>query len=77
MHTIAEVAEDIFRVNCALPDSPVTFSFFVIRDEEPALVETGFGALFDGAITAVRSIVDPRPSGTSSSRTSRATRAVR
>jgi flavorubredoxin len=59
MHTIAEVAEDIFRVNCALPDRPVTFSFFVIRDEEPALVETGFAALFDGAITAVRSIVDP------------------
>ena len=46
MHTIAEVAEDIFRVNCALPDRPVTFSFFVIRDEEPALVETGFAALF-------------------------------
>ena len=59
MHTITEVAEDIYRVNAAVPDSPVTFSFFVIRDEEPALVETGFSALFDDAVTAVRSIVDP------------------
>jgi len=60
MHTIDEVAEDIYRVNAVLPDSPVSYSFFVVRDEEPALVETGFAALFEDAITAVRSIVDPR-----------------
>ncbi|HEX3607059.1 MAG TPA: FprA family A-type flavoprotein [Candidatus Dormibacteraeota bacterium] len=59
MHTVTEVAEDIFRVNAALPDSPVTYSFFVIRDEEPALVETGFNGLFDLALDAVRTILDP------------------
>ena len=32
--TIAEVAEHIYRVNAELPYSPVTFSFFLIRDEE-------------------------------------------
>lgn len=59
MTTISEVAEDIYRVNVAVPDSPVTFSFFVIRDEEPALVETGFAGFFEETVTAVRSIVDP------------------
>ena len=37
-------------MNAALPGSPVTYSFFVVRDEEPALVETGFAALFDDFI---------------------------
>lgn len=60
MATVAEVADDIFRINLAIPDQPITVSFFVIRDEEPALVETGFGSAFEDTLEAVRSIVDPR-----------------
>lgn len=41
MADVAEVADDIFRVNLPMaPDFDV--SFFVIRDEAPTLVETGF-----------------------------------
>lgn len=59
MATIAEVAPDVFRVNIEVPQSPVTFSFFVIRDEQPALVETGFGRMFGESLEAVKKIVDP------------------
>lgn len=59
MATVDEVAEDIFRVNFATPDLPITYSFFVVRDEEPALIETGFSATFGDSLEAVRSVVDP------------------
>jgi len=59
MATVAEIAEDIFRINVELPGSPVTYSFFVIRDEQPALVETGFAATFGDTVEAVRQVVDP------------------
>lgn len=57
--TIAEVATDIYRINAELPGRPVSYSFFLIKDEEPTLVETGFAALFDETLAAVRQVVDP------------------
>lgn len=59
MVTVAEIAEDIFRVNLEIPDRALTYSFFVIRDERPALVATGFAATFGETVEAVRRIVDP------------------
>jgi len=59
MATVAEIAEDIFRINVEIPGSPVSYSFFVIRDEQPTLVETGFAATFGDTVEAVRQIVDP------------------
>ena len=59
MTTVAEIAEDIFRVNVEIPGRAVTYSFFVVRDEQPALVETGFAATFGDTVEAVRRIVDP------------------
>lgn len=55
---VNEVAEDVFRVNMELPGRPVSYSFFVIRDEEPALVETGFRATFPETLEAVKTLVD-------------------
>jgi flavorubredoxin len=59
MAAVAEIAEDIFRINLELPESPVTYSFFVIRDEEPALVETSFKSTFPDSLEAVRQVIDP------------------
>jgi flavorubredoxin len=56
--TIDEVSQDIYRINIEIPQSPVTFSFFLIKDEQPALVETGFGKLFDESLEAVKRLVD-------------------
>lgn len=57
--TIAEVTTDTYRINAELPGRPVSFSFFLIKDEEPTLVETGFAALFDETLAAVRRVIDP------------------
>lgn len=59
MATIAEVAPDIYRINIEIPTAPVTFSFFLIKDELPALVETGFGKVFDESMEAVKQLIDP------------------
>ncbi len=41
MATVTEIAPDIYRINAELPGAPITVSFFVIKDDQPTLVETG------------------------------------
>lgn len=57
---IDEIAADIYRINVELPARPVTYSFFLIRDEAPTLVETGFRAAFPETIEALATLVDVR-----------------
>ncbi len=59
MATITEAAQDIYRVNIEVPQSPVTFSFFVIKDDLPTLVETGMNRMFDESLEAVKKIIYP------------------
>jgi flavorubredoxin len=59
MASITEVADDIYRVNVEITGSPVTYSFFVIKDDLPTLVETGFGRLFNETVEAVKKVIDP------------------
>ena len=59
MATITEIGQDIYRINIEVPDKPVTFSFFLIDDEAPTLVETSYRRLFDETVAAVSRIIDP------------------
>lgn len=59
MASITEVADGIYRVNIEIPGSPVTYSFFVIKDDLPTMVETGFSRLFNESAEAVKKIIDP------------------
>lgn len=59
MARVDEIADDVFRINLRLPGRPVTFSLFLLRAEEPTLVETSFGRAFDEVKEAVRKLVDP------------------
>lgn len=59
MATIAEVAPDIYRINVPVPGKPVTFSMFLIDDEQPTLVETSYRRLFQESYDLVRRVVDP------------------
>jgi flavorubredoxin len=60
MATVDEIAPDIFRINLgAMPGDPITTSFFLIRDDEPTLVETGYRKTFDDAWDAVSRLIDP------------------
>lgn len=57
--SIEEVATNIYRINAAPPDRPITFSFFLINDDQPTLVEAGFGRLFGDTLAAVKRVIDP------------------
>jgi flavorubredoxin len=60
MATVDEIAPDIFRISLgAMPGDPITTSFFLIRDEQPTLVETGYRKTFDAAWDAVSRLLDP------------------
>ena len=52
-------AEDIYRVNVEVPGSPLSYSFFVIKDDLPTMVETGFRRTFSEAEEALKQLVDP------------------
>ena len=56
---VTEVAPDIFRISFYEPGHPVNFGCFLIRDEQPAMIETSFRHTFNLVHDAVRRLVDP------------------
>lgn len=60
MAAVDEIAADIFRINVVTAaELDFTTSFFLIRDEAPTLVETGFRRAFDETFRAVAELIDP------------------
>ncbi|WP_431045018.1 hypothetical protein ACQUSR_25905 [Streptomyces sp. P1-3] len=60
MAAVDEISPDVYRVNVMTdPDLDFTTSFFLIRDEAPTLVETGFRRAFDETYRAVSELIDP------------------
>jgi flavorubredoxin len=57
--TVDEIADGIFRINLSYPGKAVTYSMFVVRADEPALVETSFGRAFEEVRDAVSRVIDP------------------
>jgi flavorubredoxin len=56
---VTEIAPDIFRIASFIPQRPVTFIQFLIRDEKPLLFHTGFKVLFPDTLEAIKRIIDP------------------
>lgn len=60
MATLDEISPDIFRITVMTePEQDFTTSFFLIRDEQPTLVETGFRRAFAETRDAVARVIDP------------------
>jgi flavorubredoxin len=59
MASVTEIAEGVYRINVELPDKPVTFSLFLIDDEQPTLIETSYQRVFDETLEAVRRVLPP------------------
>ena len=57
--SINEIAPDVFRISIYPPGSPVSFGCFLIRDENPTMVETGLRGMYDLVHGAVRRLVEP------------------
>jgi flavorubredoxin len=56
---VAEIAEDIFQISLRPAGSPVSFSSFVIRDNVPALIDTGHNQTFDLIKEQVSKLIKP------------------
>jgi flavorubredoxin len=56
---VTEIAPDVFRISVYPPGAPVSFGCFLIRDEQPTMVETGLRGMYDLIHGAVRRLIDP------------------
>lgn len=56
---VTEVARDVFRISTFHPDYGIQFNQFLIRDDEPFLMHTGFKKMFPSTLEGVASIIDP------------------
>ncbi len=56
---VAEIAPDVFRISVYPPGAPVSFGCFLIRDDNPTMIETGLRGMYDLVHGAVRRLLDP------------------
>ncbi|HYW73518.1 MAG TPA: hypothetical protein VE961_21025 [Pyrinomonadaceae bacterium] len=56
---IDEIAPDVYRISTFVPDYHIEFNQFLIKDEQPFLMHTGFRKMFDITRAAVAKIIDP------------------
>jgi len=57
--TVTEIGPDIFRISIYPPGAGVSYGCFLIRDDEPAMIETSFDSFFDLVQGAVKRLIDP------------------
>jgi flavorubredoxin len=57
--TISEIAPDVFRISVFPPGAPISFGCFLIRDDQPAMIETGLRSVYGLVHDAVRRLIDP------------------
>ena len=56
---VTEVAPDVYRISTFHPDYQIQFNQFLIKDDEPFLMHTGFRKMFELTRAAVASVIDP------------------
>jgi flavorubredoxin len=60
MHSkIDEIAPDVFRISTFHPDYGIQFNQFLVRDDEPFMMHTGFKKMFPITLQGVASVIDP------------------
>ena len=56
---VTEIAPEVFRISTFHPDYGIQFNQFLIRDDEPFLMHTGFRKMFPLTLEGVSSVIDP------------------
>jgi flavorubredoxin len=56
---VSEVAPDVYRISTFHPEYQIQFNQYLIKDDEPFLMHTGFRKMFEVTREAVASIIDP------------------
>ena len=57
--TVTEIAPDIYRISTFHPEYGIQFNQFLVNDDEPFLMHTGFKKMFPLTRAAVASVLDP------------------
>jgi flavorubredoxin len=57
---VSEIAADVYRLSTFHPDYGIQFNQFIIKDEEPFLMHTGFKKSFPVTLDGVKTILDPQ-----------------
>ena len=56
---VAEIAPDLYRISTFHPDYGIQFNQFLIKDDEPFLMHTGFKKMFPLTLEGVASVIEP------------------
>lgn len=56
---VTEIAADVYRISTYAPDYSIQFNQFLVRDDEPFLMHTGFKKMFAVTRDAVGTVLDP------------------
>jgi len=57
--TVTEITNDVYRISTYAPDYGIQFNQFLVKDDEPFLMHTGFKKMFPVTRDAVASVLDP------------------
>jgi flavorubredoxin len=57
--TVTEIAPDIYRISTFNENYGIQFNQFLVKDEEPFLMHTGFQKMFPTILEAVSSVIEP------------------
>jgi flavorubredoxin len=56
---VTEIAPEIYRISTFHPDYGIQFNQFLVKDEEPFIMHTGFKKMFPITLAAVASVINP------------------
>jgi len=56
---VTEIAPNIYRLSTFLPQYKIQFNQFLIKDDEPFLMHTGYKKIFPATLEGVASVIDP------------------
>ncbi len=56
---ITEIAPDVYRISTFHPDHGIQFNQFLLKDDEPFIMHTGFKKMFPITLAAVAKVIDP------------------
>ena len=57
--TVTEIASAVYRISTFAPDFGIQFNQFLVHDDEPFLMHTGFKKMFAATRDAVATLLDP------------------
>jgi len=57
--SVTEIAADLYRISTFAPDYGIQFNQFLVTDDEPFLMHTGFKKMFAATRDGVASVLDP------------------